>query len=463
MAESDAPLPTNGHHSKWRLSAGSRLSATTPPPPIYAHRRLTVVTITALLISSTKKPETRRIKKMAETTKQHSLFPLETCPHVPDEAFRQFHTIDRELYVCLTRKLRRDPAESVQVMAFLMWLERECRLNFIKQMSSLPPLLLNQIANETAMCVKCVESDAFLFGDDGNNEIKILTEFLNFPSVVSLRFFHENRISVLRGVAKIINTVCWRAFGDLFHGECGGGSVAGLPVPVPFIGESSWEAEKRAVERHGGGGGGGVVPPPPHVMQMMYNPYHDVPPPLIRMPPPPHMPLRPPVVADVIGLPLHMLAAGGFPVYDVAAQRQMLNNELGELMKRNLNITNTVVEDENREEEVSPDDRTIFLTFSKGYPTSEEEVKEYFTKKFGDFIEDLIMQEVEEGEQPLYAKMVAKSPAVMDGIVEGNKAKYSIGGKHVWARKYVRKPPPRSPPRGEASGSSPSAAPGKKA
>lgn len=66
------------------------------------------------------------------------------------------------------------------------------------------------------------------------------------------------------------------------------------------------------------------------------------------------------------------------------------------------------------------------------------------------------MQEVEEGEQPLYAKMVARSTAVIDGIVEGNKAKYSINGKHVWARKYVKKPTQlRSPPRGEASGSSP--------
>lgn len=70
------------------------------------------------------------------------------------------------------------------------------------------------------------------------------------------------------------------------------------------------------------------------------------------------------------------------------------------------------------------------------------------------------MQEVEGDEQPLYAKMVARSPAVIDGIVEGNKAKYSINGKHVWARKYVKKPPQqRSPPRGE--GSSPPA--GKKA
>ena len=31
-------------------------------------------------------------------------------------------------------------------------------------------------------------------------------------------------------------------------------------------------------------------------------------------------------------------------------------------------------------EEVSADERTIFLTFSKGYPISENEVREFFTR-----------------------------------------------------------------------------------
>lgn len=49
------------------------------------------------------------------------------------------------------------------------------------------------------------------------------------------------------------------------------------------------------------------------------------------------------------------------------------------------------------------------------------------------------MQEVGDDEQVLYARMVARSAAVIDPIVGGNKAKYSINGKHVWARKYVKK------------------------
>ncbi|VVB00792.1 unnamed protein product [Arabis nemorensis] len=76
------------------------------------------------------------------------------------------------------------------------------------------------------------------------------------------------------------------------------------------------------------------------------------------------------------------------------------------------------------------------------YPISEEEIRVYFTKKFGEVIEETVMQEVEENEQPLYARMVLKMRYVskMEEIVCGrNRNKYTINGKHVWARKYVRK------------------------
>ena len=80
---------------------------------------------------------------------------------------------------------------------------------------------------------------------------------------------------------------------------------------------------------------------------------------------------------NVMGLPqLHVPdAAGVFPPFDVAAQRLMVGHELGNLVAKNLNFNDSKVE-----KEVSPDDRTIFLTFSKGYPTTEEEVREYFTR-----------------------------------------------------------------------------------
>ncbi|KAK4403843.1 hypothetical protein Sango_0752900 [Sesamum angolense] len=423
-----------------------------------------------------------------DLSRAHSLFPLESCPQVPDEAFNLFHSIDRELYTRLIHNLGRDPPESVQIMAFWMWLEREgSDMNLIRRMLSLPLPLLNELAEETAACLKCVEKDEFHFRDDGisgYHEITLLPEILS-SRVVSLRFFHENRIAVLRGVTKIINTVCSRAFNDILQrawragnaaaaADSGGGHVSpagGLPVQfmraTHEVGESSRAAERRNE-------GGGVTVPP--VMPILYHPYLNVPfvplPPaasggLVGIPPPPHPhvlapcahrppPPPPPITADAIGIPIHMVAAGSFPAYDIVAQRQMLSNELGEMLSRSLSISSR---DETsnygeEEEQIAADDRTIFLTFSKGYPITEDEVREFFTRRFGDFIEELIMQEVGEDEQVLYARMVARSPAVIEGIVGGNKAKYSINGKHVWARKYVKKQhqqQSRSPPRQDST------------
>lgn len=57
------------------------------------------------------------------------------------------------------------------------------------------------------------------------------------------------------------------------------------------------------------------------------------------------------------------------------------------------------------------------------------------------------MQEVTEEDQPLYARLVVKSSKVIRVILEGmTKAKFSINGKHAWARKYVRKSPRLSSP-----------------
>lgn len=52
------------------------------------------------------------------------------------------------------------------------------------------------------------------------------------------------------------------------------------------------------------------------------------------------------------------------------------------------------------------------------------------------------MQDVLPTEQPLYARLVIRSEAthLIDHFLENNgKVKFSINGKHVWARKYVRK------------------------
>lgn len=50
------------------------------------------------------------------------------------------------------------------------------------------------------------------------------------------------------------------------------------------------------------------------------------------------------------------------------------------------------------------------------------------------------MQEVPPEEQALYARLVVRPASVIDSILGSkSKAKFTINGKHVWARRYVRK------------------------
>ncbi|CAN1761093.1 hypothetical protein LINPERHAP1_LOCUS7784 [Linum perenne] len=98
------------------------------------------------------------------------------------------------------------------------------------------------------------------------------------------------------------------------------------------------------------------------------------------------------------------------------------------------------------------DDKTLFLTFSMGFPVTKDEVVELFTRKYGEgSVVSVMMQEnVVCGEQQtLFAKMMMRSVTVVDEVLGGNRiAKFRINGKHIWARKYERReqtttfPPP---------------------
>lgn len=93
----------------------------------------------------------------------------------------------------------------------------------------------------------------------------------------------------------------------------------------------------------------------------------------------------------------------------------------------------------------------MFVTFSKGYPVHEHEVQEFFTMSYGDCIEMFQMQEVEPDEQALFARIVFRSVSTIDAILRGQpRMKYTINGKHIWARKFIPKqrppPPPPAPP-----------------
>ncbi|KAL3520646.1 hypothetical protein ACH5RR_018795 [Cinchona calisaya] len=351
-----------------------------------------------------------------------------TSPSVTDDEFKLFHSIDRRLYTRLIFNLGRDRAESMQVMAFWMWLEQEVvdNLTLVSQMLSIPSPLLNDLANESVKCLNCVEGDTFPYGEKTKDQLVLLPSFVERN--ISFHYFYENRIGVLRGVSKMIGQVCSRAFRGLHES-----SVRGTGF-LPVVPKGSFYTTR---EKQGHGGvrnqnpklnpllvekvgektslfgevgnnsnniiGNGVMN---MVNNVTANPY--------RFP----------------GYNNHMQSFGSviFPMTG-GISRQLTEEEI---MENELCYMLNDLMGEN--DGVCPDERTIFLTFSKGYPISEIELRDFFTRKFGDFIETIHMQEVPPNEQVLYARVVAKSSLALAKVVEGGKAKYTINGKHVWAR-----------------------------
>ncbi|XP_042506606.1 uncharacterized protein LOC122082867 [Macadamia integrifolia] len=95
------------------------------------------------------------------------------------------------------------------------------------------------------------------------------------------------------------------------------------------------------------------------------------------------------------------------------------------------------------EEYVPECDRTMFITFSRGHPLTEEEIREFLTGIFGDCIESITMQKVTQPhEDPVYAHVIFKLASTVTLILNGSrKAKFSYKGKHIWARRWEKRDP----------------------
>ncbi|KAF3521873.1 hypothetical protein F2Q69_00048345 [Brassica cretica] len=74
-------------------------------------------------------------------------------------------------------------------------------------------------------------------------------------------------------------------------------------------------------------------------------------------------------------------------------------------------------------------DRTLFLTFSRGFPVSEAEVRLVFTEIYGEnCVKGVHMPNQDVQQQSLYARLVLDSVVTVDRIL--------MGGKPIWARKF---------------------------
>ncbi|MED6170450.1 hypothetical protein PIB30_031002 [Stylosanthes scabra] len=94
-------------------------------------------------------------------------------------------------------------------------------------------------------------------------------------------------------------------------------------------------------------------------------------------------------------------------------------------------------------DDVTVQDKTMFLTFSRGFPVSQDEVICVFRRSYGqNSVEEIVMgkNNFEANRQPMFATMVVDEVSIVDLILKGQRlTKLRINGKDIWARKYERR------------------------
>ncbi|CAA3016415.1 Hypothetical predicted protein [Olea europaea subsp. europaea] len=372
------------------------------------------------------------------------------------KALRAFHSIDGALYAILVTELWRDPVESLQIIALWLWLEHVGFGKVTRKILAFAPLFINQIAEEAAMCIKCIKDSHFIHSAEA---IDIPLTRSIVEKEISLRFFNENRVTASREVGRIINQDCLYTMRDItekaLHGNSGESSSrnwllnplnAAQSSPsnstlMPFNGRQSsgwnqmmissnantaessyrnqmirFNASRRYLSNP-------IVMPfnvgPSSGYSQMMIPSNDA-----------RRSLSNPTV-----MPFNLRQRSGL-------KEMMMSRHFHESMIHNFSNMrvgrNAFPRNNQLIKEVPREDRTMFATFSRGYPVAEMEVRHFFTTVYGNCIESFRMQEVWPYEQPLYARVVFLKASFVQEILDGTeKAKFTINRKHVWMRKFV--------------------------
>ncbi|KAG8367147.1 hypothetical protein BUALT_Bualt16G0042400 [Buddleja alternifolia] len=324
-----------------------------------------------------------------------SSFSIMDNTQVTLEEFKHLHRIDRQLYIVLVKDLCRNPPECLQIMGLWLWLQRGGFSNIISKILALSLFLINELAEEAVACLKCL-SNQFDFSSEVA-DISLTGTLLKRD--ISLQYFLENRLTIFHGVQRLICDVYIPLLSDIMEEACDGGfNENQMTVPgaarslVPLANPT-----RNPV----------MVQGPTRILRRIQGP-------------------------SQIPMAISSRSASRAP----PSRDDSLVHSFSSLSIRGDACPLSRARERCIEE--SRANRTIFATFSKGYPVNEAEVREFFKRIFGNCIESFHMQEVEDDEQALYAKVVFFRSSFIQMILNGEtKAKFTINGKHVWMRQFV--------------------------
>ncbi|KAI3970799.1 hypothetical protein MKX01_024446 [Papaver californicum] len=114
-----------------------------------------------------------------------------------------------------------------------------------------------------------------------------------------------------------------------------------------------------------------------------------------------------------------------------------LNFGADKYRRESFSLNNSSTSSSNTKNASKGDKRTMFVTFSRGSPTSDRELVEYFVGLYGNCVEKVYQQEKK---QPQYARVVFHSSRTIKTFLGGQeKVKFTVNGKQLCARRYQAK------------------------
>lgn len=136
---------------------------------------------------------------------------------VTKEEFNLFHIVDRRLFSRLVVGLGREVSESINAMAFFMWVESKSKqFNLVANiLQHWPDVMLSGLVDEVVVILNCIESSRYPNSFLRESKLLLIQQIMRCK--VTFEFFHEKRLELIADVTKFINNVCIRAFTDIIQ------------------------------------------------------------------------------------------------------------------------------------------------------------------------------------------------------------------------------------------------------
>ncbi|XP_021892061.1 uncharacterized protein LOC110810262 [Carica papaya] len=152
---------------------------------------------------------------------------------ITEEQLFTFHFVDREIFCRLVFNFKRDPVESLLVMAVWLWLEELGFRDITLRLMNQPDFVLKAVADEAALFLQCMEQSCPPSPDSFGG--MALTTLL-VGKEVSYDIIFQNKYTAINGIKSVLNSVCASIFPDIMQKVLGNQCVVSPDHPLVIPG-----------------------------------------------------------------------------------------------------------------------------------------------------------------------------------------------------------------------------------